>query len=88
MLSKVNLEKLRKIQKNAKDKRSRTSSAEINSTKLHREVWYVIIFKVQIHFSSKQIDRTFVFFLTGWHDINDTQNNLQGQLFIKIKYKP
>ena len=27
-------------------------------------------------------------FFTGWHDIIDAQNNLQGQLFIKIKYKP
>ena len=26
--------------------------------------------------------------LPGWHDIYDSQNNQQGQLFIKIKYKP
>lgn len=26
--------------------------------------------------------------MIGWHDIIDAQNNQQGQLFIKIKYKP
>ena len=29
-----------------------------------------------------------ILYFTGWHDIIDAQNNQQGQLFIKIKYKP
>ena len=42
---------------------------------------------IRVFFRTKIIFNI-LYFDPGWHDVYDTQGKAQGQLFLKIKYKP